>query len=95
MNVIVSHGSRLNLVCLSGCTIIRAKSERAFLMDIGLLRLSARSLAQKDQHTATGCRMLAANDTWRFPLADRGRTLSPLLASPEWGERTDVDGGNL
>lgn len=69
-----------------GCSIIRAKPKRAFLIDISLLRLSARSFTKKDQHVATGGGMLAANDARRFPLANRGRTLSPLWVSPEWGE---------
>jgi hypothetical protein len=52
----------LDLVCLSGCSIIRAKPKRAFLIDMSLLRLSAGSFAQKDQHAATGGGTLAAND---------------------------------
>lgn len=49
-------------------------------------QLASALFAQKDQHAATGCGMLAANDACRFPRANRGRTLSPLFASPEWGE---------
>src|SRR5882757_1187487 len=76
----------MDLVCLSGCSIIRAKPKRAFLVDISLLRLSARSFAQRDQDAATGCWMLTADDAQRFPLANKDRTLSPLSVSPGWGE---------
>jgi hypothetical protein len=62
----------------SGCSIIRAKPERAFLMDMSLLLLSAGSVAQRDQHAATGVGTLAADDARRFPLVNRGRTLSSL-----------------
>src|ERR1700679_4187990 len=38
--------------------------------------------------------LLAANNGRRLPPASRGRTLSPLFASPEWGG-TDMDRGSL
>jgi hypothetical protein len=72
------------LLCFPGCSIVGAKPERAILIDISMLPRSARNLAKKDQHAATGGG-LAANAQC-FPLANRDRTLASLLVSPEWGE---------
>jgi hypothetical protein len=50
----------LDLSACPGCSINRAKPERAFLIDMSLLRLSAGSFAHKGQHAMTGRGMLAA-----------------------------------
>src|ERR1700757_834162 len=90
---IVRHGSQHGLDMPFWVVQSSGQNPRRVSDRCCLLRLSARGLAQRDQlaaqtdqHAATEGGVLATNDTRRFPLADRDRTLSPLWASPEWGE---------
>src|ERR1700692_1591660 len=87
MNVIVSHGSWHGLSVPFRVAQSSAQNPSASLIDVCLLRISARILAQKGISTRRpACGMLTADDAQRFPLANRGRTLSSLWAPPEWGE---------
>jgi hypothetical protein len=65
--------------------MIRAKPKRAFLIDISLLyalRADLKGISTRQP----ACRLHTTDNARRFPLANRDRTLSPLFASPEWGE---------
>ena len=70
-----------DLACLPGHSIIREKPERAFLIDISLLRRCARP--RRDTRSD---QMLAPDDARPFLLAVRDRTFPPLSVPPEWGK---------
>src|SRR6266404_8895437 len=55
------------------------------LIDVCLLRFYARGLAKRISTRRPACGLLAANDAYRFPLANRDRTFSRLLYPPNGG----------
>src|ERR1700758_2281473 len=63
-----------------------AQNSSLFLIHVCLLRLCARSLAQRDQLAAIPSGTRVGDDAQRFPLATKNRSLSLPSASPEWGE---------
>src|SRR5258706_16429546 len=58
MNTIISHGSQHRLGAPFRVAQSSVQNPSASLLDVFLLRLSARSLAQRGQHTAITCGML-------------------------------------
>src|SRR5882757_3216313 len=71
LNVIVNHGSWHKLNVPFRVAQSSAQNPSASLIDVCLLRLSAHSLAQRDQHAATGMRDAYSRRCQRFPLANR------------------------